>query len=305
MLANYEGVLEMVENIILDNGSENAEEHIALVQEVPSTKKSVKACLKTNLPMTTLRRDKFQVLKDQYISNSKLITDEYIKRGLVAILPDISKEMANETDPERIFNWVSDSMEYAKILFSDFQYECSRQILALDRIRLNAQLSKKLRIYDLLKMPEDVVIYTQQYLMPKTRLLALEARVPDIRPLLQQMTIPWLNGILKNAVFKSTNTISSKIFEHYPHGKSMYNKCIDYIWNKLRPKMHYRGYKKGETIEKILIAIATYRDPLDCPTNFLVQLLHKQAFHIFHTVLYVHGKFIEKKKRGSVNRVSR
>jgi hypothetical protein len=259
--------------------------------------------LQTHLSITTKRRETFDLIKSTYLQNIS-ITDDVIKRGLVAILPNISKEIANETDDQHIIRWIDDSLTYSQTLFRDFKFECMRQFEAMRMIRAAKALRERFVITRINTLPNEIEDIVRGYMLPKTRLAVLEAGFPDIEARLKQMTMSWLNGILKNCVYAVVDRVNKKIYNTYSNTSrsKTYGDCIDYVWNKIKPKMSYRAYRKADAVERVLLAIRSCRDLVDCPTNYLAQELHKEAFHLFHSVLYVHRKFLEKKTRGRGNR---
>jgi hypothetical protein len=259
--------------------------------------------LQTHLPISTKRLAAFDLIKATYLQNVS-ITDDVVKRGLVNILPNISKELANDADDKHIIRWIDDSLTYTQTLFRDFKFECLRQFEAMRMIRAAKALRQRFVITRINTLPNEIEDIVRGYMLPKTRLAVLEAGFPDIEARLKQMTMPWLNGILKNCVYAVVDRVNKKIYNSYSNTSrsKTYGDCIDYVWNKIKPKMSYRAYKKADAVERVLLAIRVCSDLVDCPTNYLAQELHKEAFHLFHSVLYVHSKFLEKKARGRGNR---
>jgi hypothetical protein len=267
--------------------------HLENRSQIPKPK------LQTHLPITAKRREAFDLIKSAYLQNVS-VTDDIIKRGLVNILPNISKEVANETEDEHIIRWIDDSLAYSQTLLRDFKFECLRQFEAMRMIRAAKAIRERFIISRINTLPNEIEDIIREYMLPKTRLAVLEAGFPDIEARLKQMTMPWLNGVLKNCVYAIVDRVNKKIYNTYSNTSrsKTYGDCIDYIWNKIKPKMSYRAYRKSDAVERVLLAIRSCSDLVDCPTNYLAQELHKEAFHIFHSVLYVHRKFLEKKARG-------
>jgi len=283
--------------MINENGSVSSEDAIIL-KHLEKRLLTPKSRLHTLLPIGSTRRDAFDTIKNNYLNNIT-ISDDDVKRGLVRILPNISKEKANETDDAHIIHWIDDALSYSQCLFRDFRWECLRQMEAMRVIRRSNILRERFDLRRINALPNELEYLVREYMLPKTRFLVLEAGFPDIEARLRQMTMPWLNGILKNCVYAAVDRINKKIYNTYSNTSrsKTYGDCIDYIWNKTKPKMSYRAYRKTDAVERILLAIRTCRDLVDCPTNYLAQELHKEAFHIFHSALYVHRKFLEKKAR--------
>jgi len=274
-----------------------------ILKHLENREQTPKSRLQALLPITSKRRELFDRVKNNYLHNIST-SDDDVKRGLVRILPNISKEIANETDDERIVHWIDDALSYSQTLFRDFKWECLRQMEAMRIIRRSNVLREQFVISRINKLPNELEDIVREYMLPKTRLAVLEAGFPDIEARLKQMTIPWLNGILKNCIYPVVDRINKKIYNTYSNTSrsKTYGDCIDYSWNKIKPKMSYRAYRKTDAVERILLAIRTCRDLVDCPTNYLAQELHKEAFHIFHSILYVHQRFLEKKARGRQHR---
>jgi len=274
-----------------------------ILKHLENREQTPKSRLQALLPITSKRRELFDRVKNNYLNNIST-SDDDVKRGLVRILPNISKEIANETDDEHIVHWIDDALSYSQTLFRDFKWECLRQMEAMRIIRRSNVLREQFVISRINKLPNELEDIVREYMLPKTRLAVLEAGFPDIEARLKQMTIPWLNGILKNCIYPVVDRINKKIYNTYSNTSrsKTYGDCIDYSWNKIKPKMSYRAYRKTDAVERILLAIRTCRDLVDCPTNYLAQELHKEAFHIFHSILYVHQRFLEKKARGRQHR---
>jgi len=274
-----------------------------ILKHLENREQTPKSRLQALLPITSKRRELFDRVKNNYLNNIST-SDDDVKRGLVRILPNISKEIANETDDEHIVHWIDDALSYSQTLFRDFKWECLRQMEAMRIIRRSNVLREQFVISRINKLPNELEDIVREYMLPKTRLAVLEAGFPDIEARLKQMTIPWLNGILKNCIYPVVDRINKKIYNTYSNTSrsKTYGDCIDYSWNKIKPKMSYRAYRKTDAVERILLAIRTCRDLVECPTNYLAQELHKEAFHIFHSILYVHQRFLEKKSRGRQHR---
>jgi hypothetical protein len=270
-----------------------------ILKHLETREQAPKSRLQAVLAITSKRRDLFDRVKNNYLHNIST-SDDVVKRGLVNILPNISKEIANEIDDAHIVHWIDDALSYSQTLFRDFKWECLRQMEAMRIIRRSNVLRERFVISHINKLPNEIERIIREYMLPKTRLAVLEAGFPDMEARLKQMTMPWLNGILKNCVYALVDRVNKKIYNMYSNTSrsKTYGDCIDYVWNKIKPKMSYRAYKKADAVERVLLAIRTCRDLVDCPTNYLAQELHKEAFHLFHSVLYLHQRFLEKKSRG-------
>ena len=270
-----------------------------ILKHLENREHAPKSRLQALLPITSKRRDLFDRVKNNYLHNIST-SDDGVKHGLVNILPNISKEIANEIDDEHIVHWIDDALSYSQTLFRDFKWECLRQMEAMRIIRRSNVLREQFVISRINELPNEIEDIVRAYMLPKTRLAVLEAGFPDIEVRLKQMTMPWLNGILKNCIYPVVDRINKKIYNTYSNTSrsKTYGDCIDYSWNKIKPKMSYRAYRKTDAVVRILLAIRTCRDLVECPTNYLAQELHKEAFHVFHSILYVHRRFLEKKARG-------
>lgn len=250
--------------------------------------------LNPHLPFTKWRKQAFYSLRK--ISNID-IYDEDIKKELVAILPNISKEQANGCDEEFLEDWIQKATSYAKTLLFDFEYLCSLQMKAIDIMKNHRILSDKFDMSKIIRLPLEMERDIQSFFLPKTRLDVLICATPNIEDRLKKMTLPWLNNIVKRTIWTNVKRIQLRFSKAYRKNAILQRKCQNFYFSEICRKLAPQSKKKQHVVEIIMNILFLHNTLDDCPSNYMMQLIHKTIFKIWHSVLYIDSKYVEKKNR--------
>jgi hypothetical protein len=258
------------------------------------------AILKPQLPFTKWRKQAFYSLYNVYLKD-KLATydvcDEEIKKGLMGILPNISTEMANENDETYLEDWIQKALSYTKTLVYDFEDICSRQVKSLDIIRNHTSLSKRFDCEKIRILPLEIEKYIQSYFLPRTRLDILIHSTPNIEDRINKMTLPWLNNIVKYAIWFNIKKMQSRFCRVYKNNPALQKRCQDFYTREICQKLLPESKKKKHIMEIIMNILFLHKTLDNYPSNYMAQRLHKTIFRIWHSVLYVESKYLDKKNR--------
>lgn len=257
------------------------------------------AILKPQLPFTKWRKQAFYSLFNVYLKD-KLATydvcDEEIKNGLVAILPNISTEMANDNEEDYLEDWIQKALSYTKTLVYDFEDICSRQVKSLDIIRRHSSLRRRFDCEKIRTLPLEMEKYIQSYFLPKTRLDILIQSTQNIEDRLKKMTLPWINNIVKHVVWFNAKKLQLKLYRAYKNNPALQKQCQDFYTREICQQLLPESKRKKHMIEIIMNILFLHKTLDNCPSNFMVQLVYKTIFRIWHSVLYAESKYLDNQR---------
>ncbi len=251
------------------------------------------ASLITTLPMSIERLEQYRRIPIKYTDGRNNMCDKHVKGGLVNILPNISKEMANETDVLKIEKWLLSADLYAKTLFAEFRVSVKNQLKAIHIIKTHSALSKKFDMNRLNNIPEDVVNHIYSYLMPETRLKLTKYIHPDISILLNTLTIPKLSRFLKYVINdRIRNIMQNRMISKYNIEQGFLRGDIcTFYYSKIHSQIKKVTGKKTDLINRIKEVISFYETINPCPDNFIRQFLQKEALFLYYTIFMLTKKY--------------
>jgi len=255
------------------------------------------ARLKPRLPFTKWRKQSFFALYLKYLHNRVEISDDSIKKELLNILPNISTELANSEDDVALEDWIQKALAYTKTLVYDFEDLCCRQVKALDIIKTHRLLSSRFEISKIARLPLEMEKHIQSYFLPQTRLEVLICGIANIEQRLKKMTLPWLNNMLKRSIWSNIVNIQTRFYHYYRKNPDLLRKCQVFYSQEICNKMATQTKKKPHIIESVMNILFLHNSLKAIPSNYMAQLIYKTLFRIWHSVLYVESKYIEKKSR--------
>lgn len=255
------------------------------------------ATLKPRLPFTKWRKQAFFSLYLKYLNNRPEITDDAIKKGLVDILPNISTELANGKDDVLLEDWIQKALAYTKTLVYDFEDLCSRQVKALDIIKTHRLLSSRFKISKITRLPLEMEKHIQSYFLPQTRLEVMIFGITNIELRIKKMTLPWLNKIVNWTIWPNIVKIHTRFYRYYKKSPDLFRKCQVFYSQEICTRLASQTKRKPHIIESIMNILFLHNNLTAIPSNYMAQLIYKTLFRIWHSVLYVESKYIEKKGR--------
>jgi len=139
--------------------------------------------------------------------------------------------------------------------------------------------------------------HIQSYFLPQTRLEVLICGIANIEQRLKKMTLPWLNNMLKRSIWSNIVNIQTRFYHYYRKNPDLLRKCQVFYSQEICNKMVTQTKKKPHIIESVMNILFLHNSLKAIPSNYMAQLIYKTLFRIWHSVLYVESKYIEKKSR--------
>jgi hypothetical protein len=134
---------------------------------------------------------------------------DLIHLNMRALVPNIEMGYYHNHTTEQIEEWINKTKEYTNIIYRNIRKKCDVQICKLIRIRQQEQRIKDLNMKQLDKLPEDIIRYISEFLMPETKITLLLARYPTYARTLEKIT----SDNLKKYLHCINNNYRQKVFE--------------------------------------------------------------------------------------------
>jgi hypothetical protein len=174
-----------------------------------------------------------------------------------------------------MFDWIVIAKEYVNKLNEEFQQRCDKKTQKIIDIEQHKERTKTFDMQTMDKLPEDIIRYIHDFLMPETRIQLLRARYPNLDSNIMKLKVPVLKGFLRN--------IETKIYT------PMMNKLYKYNRHRCLPKGFYIrfGYShKPEFINKINKFIGTCENAVaHSPSDY--RYFQKKALRLLRSLIYV------------------
>jgi len=139
---------------------------------------------------------------------------DIISQNLTALVPNLNIGMQMNMSTDQMMDWIQKTKEYGAQLVTEFQKQCEKKLKTLICIEESKERAKALDMKKLDRLPEDIIRYIHEYLLPETRRVLLLARYPNLynnviklkNPVLKKFIIhirsscyyPMMNGLHKN-----------------------------------------------------------------------------------------------------------
>jgi len=194
---------------------------------------------------------------------------------------------------EDLAKWVKITKKYFSNLNVYIQIKCDKQ---MKKLILIEELKEKTRVLDLKKLnrlPEDIIRYIYDFLMPETKINILLCKYPDYETALQKMTNNNLKIYLKDVVYKNyIAPISS-----YDAPERQRVKCLQ---NEIRMVLSFTN-KKNYT-DQIQTVLLEYRRAIPRTIDDY-NYFQSGALRLLQSIIYVayyKGKLLYRNKKQTV-----
>jgi hypothetical protein len=150
----------------------------------------------------------------------KITIHDMIYANLNALVPNIDIGYQMQMDKNDLIEWVKKSKEYSNQLAKDFAKRCELKIQKVIQIEERNEKSKAFDMKKIDLLPEDIVRYIHDFLMPETRIVLLRARYPNLDACVLKLRVPVLKMF--------SETIRLKYYSPMIQGLYKYNreKCL-------------------------------------------------------------------------------
>jgi len=204
---------------------------------------------------------------------------DLIHLNMRALVPNIEMGYYHNHTTEQIEEWINKTKEYTNIIYRNIRKKCDVQICKLIRIRQQEQRIKDLNMKQLDKLPEDIIRYISEFLMPETKITLLLARYPTYARTLEKIT----SDNLKKYLHCINNNYRQKVFEfdlRQPDRRT----CIQNI------QPFYVTYsKKQDAIKQIVDLFDKIRNAIPKTQEFH-RYYQNYALRLLQSMIYVGNK---------------
>lgn len=198
-----------------------------------------------------------------------------LQTNLDLLVPNIDIGYQMNMEHNQMFDWILTAKEYVNKLNEDFQQRCDRRTQKIIAVEQRNQRSKTFNMQSMDKLPEDIIRYIHNFLLPETRIQLLRARYPNLDANVMKLKVPMLKVLLRN--------IETKIYT------PMMNSLYKYNRNKCLPTGFYItfGYNyKNDCMNKINKFIGTCETAVaHTPQDY--RYFQKKALKILKKLVYV------------------
>ena len=202
---------------------------------------------------------------------------DIIVSNLTLLIPNNNLGLDNEI----MIEWISKTKEYGNQLNAEFQRICDRRIDKIRRIEVHDEKSRTFDISKLDNLPEDIVRYIHEFLMPETRKKLFLARYPRLFQNICKLKVSMLKKLLlhtrQHFYWKVINSKKSKFLPiEFQMSFSYVNKrhCIEQIQNIIycfenantsKPSNSRYFQRKGLRFIKMLVYVGKRLGVLERP----------------------------------------
>ena len=123
--------------------------------------------------------------------------------NLANLVPNLTIGYEMNMEANQLIEWVNASKSYVEKINKDFQEKCERRIKKIIRIEEHKERAKQLDMNKLNKLPEDIIRYIHDFLLPETRLVLLRARYPNLNANIMKLKLPQLKKFSENIQINS------------------------------------------------------------------------------------------------------
>jgi hypothetical protein len=258
-------------------------------REKTQTKTTISATDK-NCKNTFLELQHYPIPKEpiRYPRNTDLTETNYaykstfhdlIHINMRALVPNIEMGYYYNHPTQEIEEWIKKTKDYIDLLRRNIKKKCDVQMCKLIRLRQLEQRTKDLDVARFDKLPEDIIRYIHEFLMPETKITLLLARYPIYPKTLEKIT----SENLKKYLHHINGTYRQTVFEYdlrQPDRRS----CITNI------KPFYLSYsKKQDAIKQITELFDTIRNAIPKTQEFH-RYYQNYALRLLQSMIYVGNK---------------
>lgn len=204
---------------------------------------------------------------------------DLIHINMRALVPNIEMGYYYNHPTQEIEEWIKKTKDYIDLLRRNIKKKCDVQMCKLIRLRQLEQRTKDLDVARFDKLPEDIIRYIHEFLMPETKITLLLARYPTYPKTLEKIT----SENLKKYLHHINGTYRQTVFEYdlrQPDRRS----CITNI------KPFYLSYsKKQDAIKQITELFDTIRNAIPKTQEFH-RYYQNYALRLLQSMIYVGNK---------------
>jgi len=140
-----------------------------------------------------------------------------LKTNLDLLVPNVDIGYQMNMEHDRMFDWILTAKEYVNKLNEEFQQKCDRRTQKILAIEEQKQRSKTFKMEPMDRLPEDIIRYIYDFLLPETRIQILRARYPNLDANIMKLNVPMLKGLLKNIQNKYYHPMMNNAYKNNRH----------------------------------------------------------------------------------------
>jgi hypothetical protein len=137
--------------------------------------------------------------------NDTIRPHDMIIANLANLVPNLTIGYQMNMEANQLIDWVTASKNYAEKINKEFQEKCERRMKKIIRIEEHKERAKQLDMNKLDRLPEDIIRYIHDFLLPETRIVLLRARYPNLNANIMKLKLPQLKCFSANIQTKIYN----------------------------------------------------------------------------------------------------
>jgi len=137
--------------------------------------------------------------------NEKITPHSMIIANLENLVPNLTIGYQMNMEANQLIEWVNASKNYVEKINKDFQERCERRVKKIIRIEEHKERAKQLDMNKLDRLPEDIIRYIHEFLLPETRIVLLRARYPHLTENIMKLKLAQLKQFSANIQMKIYN----------------------------------------------------------------------------------------------------
>jgi hypothetical protein len=140
-----------------------------------------------------------------------------LQTNLDLLVPNIDIGYQMDMEHNQMFDWIITAKEYVNKLNEDFQQRCDRRTQKIIAVEQRNQRSKTFNMQSMDKLPEDIIRYIHNFLLPETRIQLLRARYPNLDANVMKLKVPMLKVLLRNIETKIYTPMMNSLYKNNRH----------------------------------------------------------------------------------------
>lgn len=133
---------------------------------------------------------------------SRLNPNELIQSNALALVPNIDIGYYKSTyTPAQLNNWIDQTQTYMQQIKDHIDQKCEEQRAKLQAIERQKQQCAALDLQRVANLPDDLIRYIHEFLLPETRIEFLLAKYPQVPQTLTKLTERNLNQYMKKNIY--------------------------------------------------------------------------------------------------------
>ena len=207
--------------------------------------------------------------------------NDLIYLNMEALVPNLDYGFYRLHTNEEAGEWINKCVEYGNAINEEFQKQCETQRRRLIYKKKQDELSSKLNMHSVSRLPLDLVREIVSFLLPETRLIYLEERNKLLKEDLKKWKVFELKTFYKEVVQKKYINIMSE---------NHLSRCL--------PTHEFRGSMstKPEYIQEIFNVLKTLKGVVP-KSRESYNKFKEMATRMYISILYVNGRLIKEKKK--------